>query len=33
MDHLSVVLDALADPRQALHRRVRAMMGLPEQAD
>ncbi len=29
MDHLSVVLDALADPRQALHRRVRAMMGLP----
>ena len=27
-DHLSVVLDALADPRQALHRQVRAMMGL-----
>jgi arylformamidase len=33
MDHLSVVLDALADPRQALHRQMRAMMGLPEQAD
>jgi arylformamidase len=29
MDHLSVVLDALADPREALHRQVRAMMGLP----
>ena len=28
-DHLSVVLDALADPRQALHRQVRALMGLP----
>ncbi|MGA1286410.1 MAG: alpha/beta hydrolase [Rubrivivax sp.] len=32
MDHLSVVLDALADPRQALHRQVRAMMGLPDPA-
>lgn len=30
MDHLTVVLDALADPTQALHRRVRAMMGLPQ---
>lgn len=28
MDHLSIVLDALADPREALHRQVRALMGL-----